>query len=1038
MKARKSFALPFMMILSQCRACGTALPVAFKAQGTTGRVLQKAQYLAGADALELVCQVTDALCRMQRPSVELLGACIGLMSALARAFPGYAATLASKTYLLGDAFLGLTETLLIAGVNEACVKSYVGFTLSHILSSCHSWRYGKRSQRWDITTAALQAVADAVSRPGHPAAYLFINWPPHAGFLDTLVKRQGREAEAASLERMTAQWLLLLPLLIQACKCLPYPSAFLQDLFQAPAEGKPSAANILASYIAYPFEEVEGKSMGAVALEAGQALAVAASAVSQAQVCLAWCLLQGLPGNSATCPVMEALARCFQYEQAVDNPLAFSAAAELLITAFTAPHPSLLVLLMTGSSVEEATDKAPKKDSRPTCLDGLWEILQHAEELLQSQPDVMAHTLAPAGCHVAVGGVEAFAQPRQQGAASQADVWALLDKWGSNKDAKGLLAASLERYTAPLWGSVASQASGLSQASILTQELYLEAETKLVFMFAFMAHFEADDLAKHTSGHTLLAALWQKVSPLLVAHCRNQGLDPSLSVQAVLEDLGQALVKREPSSADWKELAASACQYRDLVSSGEDTQLSFHGDAQMVLLLHDIRQLHLTDALLQAGTAHHCSTLSRVYGDNYLYDEVQLEDLVGELMVQRTSTGTLQRMLRACSVMSSVQDAQSTAQIMHSQLRHWKPKQAHSQPPLPASAVTSDKQQRPPRSKPAPSRLAQMSSACFSDSHKDAGWPPQLAVAEQLLSIARSWLAYQRTVAPVSLDTTSNAPGAQMLLDEGVADFLPALANWLLSPDGAELMAAAVIIEQGTAHKYGAVSGRCACAELAGMYNRHGHRSPAHQQWCALMSLSGALVRSLGRDDRLDKGIVTLLVVAQERMLAVLTPPDSAQQPLTLALLQEVEKVLFLASSVPHLKGQWQMATQGPSQGPGPGMGGPLAMRQASCVFLEFATLAVNHHNQPPCCPPISPYERSLASTSPQLPIAEAWFKAAAVGSAPQEQPLLWQGPHGSIDQAPVSATGYSCQVAETMLCRNNAMPWHTHIFQRAQEEPPA
>jgi len=79
------------------------------------------------------------------------------------------------------------------------------------------------------------------------------------------------------------------------------------------------------------------------------------------------------------------------------------------------------------------------------------------------------------------------------GAASQADVWALLDKWGSNKDAKGVLAASLERYTAPLWGSVASQASGLSQASILTQELYLEAETKLVFMFAFMAYCKKID-----------------------------------------------------------------------------------------------------------------------------------------------------------------------------------------------------------------------------------------------------------------------------------------------------------------------------------------------------------------------------------------------------------------------------------------------------------------------------------------------------------------------------------------------------------------
>ncbi len=56
-------------------------------------------------------------------------------------------------------------------------------------------------------------------------------------------------------------------------------------------------------------------------------------------------------------------------------------------------------------------------------------------------------------------------------------------------------------------------------------------------------------------------------------------------MQVVLEHLGQALVEREPSSADWRELEASACQYRDLVSSGEDAQLSFHKDAQMVTVL---------------------------------------------------------------------------------------------------------------------------------------------------------------------------------------------------------------------------------------------------------------------------------------------------------------------------------------------------------------------------------------------------------------------------------------------------------------------
>ena len=88
------------------------------------------------------------------------------------------------------------------------VKVYVGFIMSHIVSSCHAWRYSQRRQRWQITTAALQvvisalasselgleantngpngnsmaaAVAEAVSRPGGTASYLLHNLPPHAG-----------------------------------------------------------------------------------------------------------------------------------------------------------------------------------------------------------------------------------------------------------------------------------------------------------------------------------------------------------------------------------------------------------------------------------------------------------------------------------------------------------------------------------------------------------------------------------------------------------------------------------------------------------------------------------------------------------------------------------------------------------------------------------------------------------------------------------------------------------------------------------------
>ena len=53
------------------------------------------------------------------------------------------------------------------------------------------------------------------------------------------------------------------------------------------------------------------------------------------------------------------------------------------------------------------------------------------------------------------------------------------------------------------------------------------------------------------------------------------------------------------------------------------------------------------------------------------------------------------------------------------------------------------------------------------------------------------------------------------------------------------------------------------------------------------------------------------------------------------------------------------MASQGNLQGPGlTALTAPLAMRQATCTFLEFAALAVQHQSQHPCCPPISPQEK--------------------------------------------------------------------------------
>ena len=68
--------------------------------------------------------------------------------------------------------------------------------------------------------------------------------------------------------------------------------------------------------------------------------------------------------------------------------------------------------------------------------------------------------------------------------------------------------------------------------------------------------------------------------------------------------------------------------------------------------------------------------------------------------------------------------------------------------------------------------------------------------------------------------------------------------------------------------------------------------------------------------------------------------------------------MLFLVSAVSRLKGQWQMATQGPLGATGLlQAGGPFAIRQASCAFLDFAASAAEHQ-QHPCCLPVSAQEK--------------------------------------------------------------------------------
>lgn len=53
-----------------------------------------------------------------------------------------------------------------------------------------------------------------------------------------------------------------------------------------------------------------------------------------------------------------------------------------------------------------------------------------------------------------------------------------------------------------------------------------------------------------------------------------------------------------------------------------------------------------------------------------------------------------------------------------------------------------------------------------------------------------------------------------------------------------------------------------------------------------------------------------------------------------------------------------------------------------------------------------------MATSSPQLPLAQAWFKATALGCVPLQQSHLQHDPFGSGGKTAVAASEFSCQVS--------------------------
>ena len=87
------------------------------------------------------------------------------------------------------------------------------------------------------------------------------------------------------------------------------------------------------------------------------------------------------------------------------------------------------------------------------------------------------------------------------------------------------------------------------------------------------------DLSKHIAGHTLLAYMWQKMSPVLESIVEDTNHREEAQ-EGALRELRDVLVTMESSSSAWKSLTADACAARHTDSKAQDQQMSH--DAKLV------------------------------------------------------------------------------------------------------------------------------------------------------------------------------------------------------------------------------------------------------------------------------------------------------------------------------------------------------------------------------------------------------------------------------------------------------------------------
>lgn len=208
-------------------------------------------------------------------------------------------------------------------------------------------------------------------------------------------------------------------------------------------------------------------------------------------------------------------------------------------------------------------------------------------------------------------------------------------------------------------------------------------------------------------------------------------------------------------------------------------------------------------------------------------------------------------------------------------------------------------------------------------------------------------------------------PGASALL--AAADVLPAVlhvARLLLGREASGLQAADAPADSSSPEP----------PDWSGAYTRAGQPSQAHRQWLAILSILGSLLRVQPDSQPVADAALALVITGQDRLLAAVAPPaGSADQPLTLAGLQECERAAFLLSGMARLAGAWQAALPGCMA----------AARRAAAAFTALAALPSFRASFSIRCPPVSPDEKASAEApAPVLQLLDGWFAVCADGSS--------------------------------------------------------